>query len=176
MLFYILATVVIIIMLVAFCSDYDYDGFWYSLWLAIVSGFISAFISFLILGITAPLASWLPTSSVTEVQEPIKLKSLGNSSSVEGEGHQFLISGSMTVDGKRVINYTSQDGDWLTIDQVDAKKARIIEDGSKELIITETYEKAGWWTPFYNHDDDDDLYEFHIPEGSAVNDFVVDNK
>lgn len=155
----------LVVFIVALC---DYDGFWVSLGRA----FFGAFVAFAALCIGTLLVMGLanitpPTHSEDRV-EIIQLQAVGSADSVTG--HSSFLAGGY-IDGKRVLNYTQQHDGYSTLERVDADKARIVEDGKKELQLKS---KAEWrWWLYPDDQKMDEFYEFHIPENSIVENFEI---
>lgn len=135
---------------------------------SLVSGLISAGISFLILlaaaGIFAP--KLIPLTSTTEHT----LVAMGSTGSVEGRSY-FLGGG--YVDGKNVINYIErlEDG-GSQLKQVDASEATVYENSSEPSLTINNYEGKNWWiSPFNTHSST--KYIFHVPENSVVSGYEL---
>jgi hypothetical protein len=104
----------------------------------------------------------------------VTLKSLGTSSAVKGRAY-FLGGG--YINEKRVLNYiTTDDQNVIRVTQAEADKSTILEDGpSKPYVKVTDYDLVNYWVMTWPSRDDS-AYEFHIPAGSVLNDYTVDNK
>lgn len=98
------------------------------------------------------------------------IKSLASSSSVHGD---FFL-GTGVVDGKRVINYVTQEpGGGMTLRQVDAATSYIYEDGRECMSIDHHWDEWPAFVPWRNNEFD--MHVFHVPRGSVASDFVITN-
>lgn len=101
------------------------------------------------------------------------LRAVALSSEVQG---QFFL-GSGYIDGERVLNYIAEHEDGAaSVEQVSARNAYIYEDEANDPYVT-TFDwsiGAWWWAPF--DWDFGNTYAFHIPEGSILEGYTIDNK
>jgi hypothetical protein len=121
----------------------------------------------IVVGITATLK---PTIASTA-----PLKALATSKSVSGTF--FLGSGS--INGKRTINYITADGNRNYVREADASTAVVIEDSPTSPSIVELKECADnpWVMPWtFCRGIEGVKTEFHVPAGSVLSDYTVDNK
>lgn len=112
------------------------------------------------------------TAGTTHHSYEVKLRSLGADSSIEGRSY-FLGGG--YVGEKRVLNYIGENGDGsVQLFQADASDSRIFEDSDQaSLTVKYSHTEMDWLVPFKS--DWDFKYEFHIPEGSVLSDYTIDN-
>lgn len=102
-----------------------------------------------------------------------ELRAIAVSSSVEG---RFFL-GSGYVDGKRVLNYiTARDG-FSEVEQVRADHARIYEDAdSRPYLATVDHVADVWWFAPFRVESGFPRSDFHVPAGSILENFTIDNQ
>ena len=110
--------------------------------------------------------SWNETSFTEQ-----KLAALQTSASIEG---QFFL-GSGSVGDKRVLNYISNDDGAFRVGSVDASRAVIYEDSNSATMKVVRYEgRNDFLAPFPLSRKTET--EFHVPQGSIMSDFSINNK
>jgi hypothetical protein len=90
------------------------------------------------------------------------------------EGRFFLATG--YVEGKRVVNYIAEhDGGYITVEQVDAVNTYVYEDENvNPRVVTKQWQASEWWLAPFGIDRGN-TYVFHIPEGSVLENYTIDN-
>jgi hypothetical protein len=104
------------------------------------------------------------------------LKALATGSKVTG---RFYL-GSGSIEGKRTVNYITADGDRNYIRQQDASASVVIEDittGQPHMIALQKCYESPWIMPWKMCKDINEgiAFEFHVPAGSVLSDYTVDN-
>jgi hypothetical protein len=166
-IFWISLAIAIVLMVVVKLADESiFTAFWVGV---ITSGFI-----FLIAACITGAALGVER---TETKYVTPLKALATSSKISGS---FFL-GSGYVEGKRTLNYITADGDRNYIRQQDASASVVIEDittGQPHMLALEQCYDSGWIMPWKMCKDINEgvAYEFHVPAGSVLSDYTVDNK
>lgn len=154
------------------------------LWLTDEAGWFGALLLGALTGLGAAviiggIATAATGSFKTQEEYRVPLKALAASQSVEG--HFFLGSGS--VNGKRTINYITADGNRNYLQEADASRSTVIEDtpvaAGPHLTAFNQCMNNPWIAPWQMCrplNADERSMEFHIPAGSVLSDYTVDNK
>lgn len=142
----------------------------------VVFGFIGLFVSggvgFLLMVVTTAVIH-PPLERVVVSEKTQQLRALGNASGLEGRSY-FLGGG--YVKDKRVLNFiTNNEGGAIKVERADAEDSVIYEDSTVASVkVTHVDYVNGWIVPFPLGDDHE--YESHIPAGSVVESYALDNK
>lgn len=170
MIFWIIATLVAAGTITVFIKalwDGPLVAFFVALFTLIVGGFLG-------------LMLWIGSSFVLADRDHVvvhestqQLKALGNANGIEG--HSYFLGGGY-VEDKRVLNYITQGSDGaIRVERSDADASTIFEGSDNATVeITVTDESNPWVSPWpinTRHS-----YEFHIPTGSVVESYELDNK
>lgn len=105
--------------------------------------------------------------------ETYNLKALGTDSAIYGRA--FFIGGGY-IGEDRVLNYiTVRDGGAIKVEKAKADDSTIYEDAQNATVTVRHYDHTNWWIqtwPIGDHYE----YEFHIPAGSVLESYTIDNK
>ena len=168
MIFWILIAVAAVIVVAVFVNTLldDYVG---GFLVAMGAAFISAAVGFLVLLAFCAI----PANNDLVADDTHKLKALGNANATTG---RFYFLGGGYIDGKRVLNFiTERQGGAIRVEQADATNSTIYEGSTDATVQVRHYDHNNGWVlpwPIGSHTE----YEFHIPSGSVVESYTLDNK
>jgi hypothetical protein len=166
MIFWVLVALVIVI--TAYCTwAAGYD-------MHVAGGILALLISsFVACAIWVICSVTMPKSADLVAERTYQLRALGNDSAIHGRSY-FLGGG--YIGEKRVLNYISQrEGGAIKVERADAADSTIYEDAKTALVTVRHFDFNNGWVQTWPLGDGD-TYEFHIPSGSVLNDYTVDNK
>lgn len=145
--------------------NYTYPDFGDAAFASFITLVVAAVVSILLLPVTA-LFSHSMGEQRTVTRE---LRAISTATSTDG---RFYFLGGGYIKDRRVLNYIVKQDGYSSLDYEFASDARIYED-TEEPTVTQYYQYYGneWITPWplghtYSVD-------FHIPEGSVLEDFSV---
>lgn len=167
MIFWILVTSACLVTILTFIYWWDEEDFILGLMGGVVSAIISSAVGAAILGICMAVT---PTPGYL-TDETFSLRAIGSSSTVQGE---FFL-GSGVVDGKRTLNYIAQEDGYARLAQALAAGSRIFEDTDDPTVT----EYTQWWSnPWILPWEFKTGYawEFHVPTGSILENYSIDNQ
>jgi uncharacterized membrane protein len=167
MIFWILLGIVALLTLLCFVVGWIDDGFWSGVGTAIMMAFFGSLFGALILAVTALISLATPPTSLERTS--VQTVQLRAAESGTASGRAYVFRGYDS--GKRVLNYTAQQDGYSMLGRTYAADTKIFEDGKKELLIIKTLKHRWWVAPFTW--DEKESYEFHVPEGSIVEDFEI---
>jgi len=116
------------------------------------------------------LAIWFGPTAQFKGDSEHHLVALQTSSSVEG---RFFL-GSGYINGERTLNYITDDDGAFRIQSADADASIVYQDSENPTVtVFEFSFENPWFAPWsfgttYT-------YEFHVPEGSILSDYTIDN-
>ena len=167
MAFWILVAVVVVTVVIATIQE---DSFYQG----ILSGFIATVVGGLVLVV---LMFAVPANSFVMNESDFELKALNTGSN---QNHSYFLSGGQ-VNGVRVINYiyteTEGEEEWSVVAQAKGNVSRIFEDKDVNPTIrtSEIGYENGWLFP-WPYPSSTKNYDFHIPEGSIIENYEVTNE
>lgn len=134
----------------------------------VISATVGFFVAVVVCAIARPPLEAVPVGEKTQ-----QLRALGNANGLEGRSY-FLGGG--YVKDKRVLNFiTNNEGGAIKVERADAEDSVIYEDSTAASVkVTHVDYVNGWIAPFPLGDSH--KYEFHIPAGSVVESYTLDNK
>jgi hypothetical protein len=140
----------------------------------VMTGFLALFLGVVVAGLIFLACSWFIPQEVEKVSTRTHaLKSMGTSSALNGRAY-FLGGG--YINEKRVLNYISQrEAGAIRVEQAEAEDSVIFEDTNKPTVTVDHYDYLNKWVspwPIWGTD----KYTFHIPAGSVVESYSLDNK
>jgi hypothetical protein len=99
-----------------------------------------------------------------------QLVALKTSNSVEG---RFFL-GSGYVNGQRTLNYITDDDGAFRIESADAAQSVVYQDSDEPTVTVHEWNLENpWFAPWsFGHWH---TYTFHVPEGSILSDYTIDN-
>lgn len=135
--------------------------------MAFVLGGAAAFI----VGVVLVIMPVFPLTQTTE--ESVDLAALGSGSEVDGRSY-FLGGG--YVNEERVLNYVSSEDGAYRLDSARAYNSVIYQDEEKSprVIVREWEGQNPWIFPFAVNSAT--TYEFHIPDGSILENYTISNQ
>ena len=103
-----------------------------------------------------------------------ELRAIDTGSTIKG---RFYL-GSGYINGERTINYIEQisdgDGTYSTVRQASAGSSRIFEDADQPTVTDYKFTFYKPWL-FPGAFSENHSYDFHVPEGSVLEDYTIDN-
>lgn len=170
MIFWILTVIIVLVAIGFIVHEFMEMGFGFGVaatfFVTLIAGIVWALMC-LLLWFLASIQQ--PTGNVESRHE---LAALSDNSSVHGRSF-FLGSG--WVDEKRVIDFVEDEGEYSTLGRVDADDSRIYEDeGTNPYMIRTDYWFEAWWL-VPEKTTTSTTYEFHIPDGSILGSYSIDN-
>lgn len=165
MLFWILLASLIVVPLITYLISQDGDATGVSFLVTLLVAFVGWVTAFLI-GFSHN-DTWIQTGD-----HRIELKSLNDSSAINGRGYYLRIS------QQRTINYVAEgSGGELSLGSVNAYEAKIFEKSDQKPNLTVyTFEKRMDWLMPWSYEVGAKAYWFTIPKGSVTESFTVDNQ
>lgn len=169
MIFWILLGIAIVAVIASFAYGVQED-------LGIGFGFLNAFLATLIAALVGGLlmlllSIWFGPSYQFQGEKEHGLVALQTSSSIEGRSY-FLGSG--YINGKRTLNYITDDGGAFRVESADADDSVIYQDSDSPTVTVHEWDLVNpWFAPWsFGHRH---TYTFHVPEGSILSDYTVNN-
>jgi len=168
MIFYIVIAAVLIAVVWIVIYATIYDGLGIGLLYGILTAICGAVIGFLLMLFAS---IWMLGPYHNVGKEDHSLTALQTSSSVEG---RTFFLGSGYINGKRTLNYITNDGGAYRVQSADAVDSVIYQDSETPIVTVYEWDLENpWFAPFvlgHKH-----TYDFHIPEGSILSDYTIDN-
>lgn len=167
MIFWILLVIAIVAVIASFVYGLLEDG----IGIAFLVAFMAALISALIGGLLALLLSiWVTPNYQFQGEKEHDLVALQTSSSIEG---RFFL-GSGYINGKRTLNYITDDSGAFRVESADADDSVIYQDSNEPTVTVHEWDLVNpWLAPWsFSHKH---TYTFHVPEGSILSDYTVNN-
>lgn len=170
MIFWILVTIVVLITAYIVWSELSDNNYG----MPVMGAFVSLSIGGVAGGIIFLVCCFAIPQEVDKVSTRThELKSMGTSSAINGRA--YFIGGGY-INEKRVLNFITQRADKsIIVEQAEAEDSVIFEDTSKPTVTVDHYDYVnGWVSPWVIGSND--KYTFHIPAGSVVESYTLDNK
>jgi hypothetical protein len=163
LIFWILAVILTLAVLLAWFAGDDFDGPWLRSFTTLFLGGCAGFLVLLAF-------MWLPYNNDVVKDDTYKLRTVGTDTGVSGRSY-FLGGG--YINSERFLNYIADAGGGaLAVRMAAADRSTVYEDapaGTGTVQIKHVDHVNGWYVPWPlgSHDE----YVFHIPPGSIVDNF-----